>query len=72
MNLSEIKLKKLPKQCKKAYLDIVNSNSYHEVELLNEIKELKNKIKKSGNQNNILKKKLKIWNLQVFITHQIN
>ncbi|MCL2115026.1 MAG: glycosyltransferase [Methanobrevibacter sp.] len=69
MNLSENKLKKLPKAYKKIYLNIVNSNSYQEVELLNEIKELKNKIQRCKNQKNRLEKRIKniessnVWKL---------
>ncbi|MDR2967646.1 MAG: glycosyltransferase [Methanobacteriaceae archaeon] len=59
MKLSENKLKKLPKIYKKIYLNIVNSNSYREVELLNEINELKNKVKRSKNQKNRLEKRIK-------------
>lgn len=59
MGLSEVKLRKLPKKYKDIYLNIVKSDSYNEVELLNEIKELENKIKKCTKENNKLKQKIK-------------
>ncbi|WP_054834601.1 hypothetical protein [Methanobrevibacter arboriphilus] len=58
MGLSEVKLRKLPKKYKDIYLNIVKFDSYNEVELLNEIKELENKIKKCTKENNKLKQKI--------------